>query len=90
MADLYIGPVPEGPIGSVLPPERQAQLDATASLPHRRQRYAVWKLLEYALSHSLGLTLSQLQLTLDSRGRWSCPQCCFSLAHTEGAVAVAV
>lgn len=90
MADLYIAPVPAGSMESLFPPQRQAQLEATKDQDHRLQRYGVWKLLEYALSQSLGLELRRLQLTLDSRGRWSCPECFFSLAHTDGAVAVAV
>ena len=90
MADLYIAPVPAGSMESLFPPQRQAQLEATKDQGHRRQRYGVWKLLEYALSQSLGLELRRLQLTLDDRGRWSCQECYFSLSHTDEAVAVAV
>lgn len=90
MADLYIAPIPQKPVGPVFPPQRQAQLDETVNEAHRRQRYFVWKLLEYGLRHSLGLSMKQLNLTLNDRGRWSCPECCFSLSHSANAVAVAI
>jgi phosphopantetheinyl transferase len=88
--DLYIASIPDGEMGKVFPPRRQAQLEETGNETHRRQRYFVWKLLEYGLRRSLDLDLEQLALSLDDRGRWSCEECFFSLSHTKGAVAVAV
>lgn len=87
---LYIAAIPDSKLSSVFPPERQAQLDATVSEPHRRQRYYVWKLLEYALFQFLGLTMEQVHFSLDSSGRWSCRECFFSLTHSKNAVAVAI
>lgn len=87
---LYIAAMPDSKLSSVFPPERQAQLDATVSEPHRRQRYYVWKLLEYALFQFLGLTMEQVHFSLDSSGRWSCRECFFSLTHSKNAVAVAI
>lgn len=88
--DFYIAPVPEGKIGPVFPPRRQAQLDNTINENHRRQRYFAWKLLEYGLRKSLDLVMEQMDFQLDERGRWSCPECFFSLSHSGGAVAVAI
>lgn len=89
-AELYIAAVPAGEMSEVFPPRRQAQLEETKNIPHRRQRYFVWKLLEYGLRQSLGLSMEQVDLSLDDRGRWSCDGCFFSLTHSGGAVAVAI
>ena len=89
-AELYIAAVPAGEMGEVFPPRRQAQLEGTKNIPHRRQRYFVWKLLEYGLRQSLGLSMEQVGFSLDDRGRWSCDGCFFSLTHSGGAVAVSI
>ena len=86
---VYIAPVLDAPVRPVWPEARQAQLDATKNDAHRKARYQVWRLLEYALRDGFGLELPQLQLTLKD-GKWSCPQCFFSLSHSHQAVAVAV
>ena len=87
--DFYIGPVWNGDMHPVYPAARQAQLESTKNEVARRQRYSVWKLLEYAVAHSLGLSLEQLTLECKN-GKWSCKECFFSLSHCDGAVAVAV
>lgn len=88
-AKVYIAAVGDVPMLPVWPPERQAQLDATVSEPQRLARYALWKLLEHALWDGLGLRLQELKLQLQD-SKWSCPECFFSLSHSDGAVAVAV
>lgn len=88
--DLYIAAVPAGEMGRVLPLRRQAQLEETRDLAHRRQRYFAWKLLEYGLRQSLGLSMEQVGFSLDDWGRWSCDACFFSLSHSADAVAVAI
>ena len=90
MADLYIAPISEEIRCRLYPPRRQQQLEETKDAAHRLQRYSVWKLLEYALHHSFGLSPEQLEFSLDHRGRWSCKECFFSLSHSRDAVAVAV
>ena len=90
VVDLYIAPIPDGDLGQVFPPARQAQIDGTTNEAMRRQRYYVWKLLEHGLLQSLGLSLEQLTLQLSQTGKWSCCECYFSLSHCRGAVAVAV
>ena len=88
-AKVYIAAVEAVSVEPVWPDARQAQLDATKNEAHRQARYAAWRLLEYALWDGLGLRLQALQLTL-KEGKWSCPQCFFSISHSKHAVAVAV
>ncbi len=90
IADLYIAPIPDAPLGKVFHPARQALLDATVNETMRRQRYYVWKLLEYALRNSFGLQPETIRFSVDENGKWTCPDCYFSLSHSKAAVAVAV
>lgn len=86
--DLYIAPIKNLTPGPVFPPARQAQLEGTRDENTRLQRYAAWKLLEYALERSLCLALESANLQLAESGKWSCDRCFFSLSHCQGAVAV--
>lgn len=90
MVHVYFAPIFEGVMEPVFPPRRQKQLEETKNDRCRRQRYSVWKLLQYGLRHSLDLDPEQLEFSLDDRGRWSCDRCFFSLSHSDGAVAVAI
>lgn len=87
--NLYIASLTNLTIGPVYPEARQAQLDSTQNEKARLQRYAVWKLLQYAVEHSLGLPFQSLTLECDG-SKWTCKECFFSLSHCDGAVAVAV
>ena len=72
------------------PPERQAEIDRCKNDRTRREKYLVWKLLECAVSERFNLDFANLKFTKSENGQWSCPEFCFSLAHTDGAVCVAV
>lgn len=90
IADLYTAPIPENDIGEVLPKERQTQINCTNNQNLKRQRYYVWKLLEYALNRSFGYKIADLNFSKNDNGKWSCKECYFSLSHTDTAVCVAV
>ena len=89
MVNFYIGSLANSTVFPVYPAARQAQLDSTQSENARLQRYSVWKLLEYAVEHSLGIPFESLDLECNE-GKWTCKACFFSLSHCDGAVAVAV
>lgn len=91
LLDVYAAAVPpELPVGPVLSPARNRALAETRAPALLRQRYLVWRLLEYAVRHSLGLDPAALVFEKTPEGRWFCPDFEFSLSHTEDAVAVAV
>ena len=90
VVDVYIAPLGSGSMGSVYPPARQARIDASAGKNQRRQRYFVWKLLEYAMEKSFGLHLEEQAFSVDEAGKWRCDGCFFSLSHSRDGVAVAV
>lgn len=87
---LYISKTPDRDIKEVYSKERQKYIDSTTNEKLHRQRYFVWKLLEYALNETLGLKPEEINFSVDEYGKWTCDKCFFSLSHSKDAVAVAV
>lgn len=58
----------------------------------RRQRYAVWLLLDLALCERFGKGVAAFDFKRDPDGKWSCAdeRVYFSLSHSRNAVAVAL
>ena len=91
IADVYIAALPtDAPIGTVACPERQAEIDAATNEKVKREKYFVWKLLEYALEHSFGARGKKMIPVKESYGGWSADNMHLSLSHSKGAIAVAV
>ena len=90
-ARVYYAPIPDRAAGvDILPKERLKEIESVASSRVRREKYFVWKLLEYALKDAFNLEIANLQFTKKANGKWICPDVCFSLSHTDGALCVAV
>lgn len=88
---VYAALIPaEGEIGKVLPAERQAEIDRCSSPKVKREKYYVWKLLEYALERDMGEKLENISFEKSDNGKWMSDRVFFSLSHTDGVVAVAV
>ena len=82
---------PDGMIGSDLyPKERMDEIKKCASQKAQREKYYVWVLLGRALRKLFNLDIDNLQFTKKSNGKWISPSIYFSLAHTDGLVAVAI
>ena len=90
LADLYISAIPDKPIESVYPTERQNYIYSTKNEELQKQRYYVWKLLEYALKNSFGYSMENINFKFNKSGKWECDKCFFSLSHTKDIVAVAL
>ena len=90
ITDVYVALLPEGECDVPLyPEERDAYVKNTANPTVRRERYFVWRLLEIAARHSLGLELSEIGLRREGE-RWTGKLADISLAHGGGALAVAI
>lgn len=74
----------------IYPPERQAEILACASEKVRKEKYFVWKLLEFALREVCGKHLQELSFHKSEHGKWRCDGVEFSLSHSENAVCVAM
>ena len=91
IADVYIAAIPEGgEIGEVFPKARNEEIHGVSNDKVKREKYYVWKLLEYGLNRSFGFQIKNLEFKKDESGRWSTPTCEFSLSHSDGVVAVAI
>ncbi len=91
---VYIATIPENVrVCSILPKQREQEINACSHERVKKEKYCAWKLLEYALKHSFGVSLSELE-ELDfqktEQGKWITPACHFSITHCDGVVAVAV
>lgn len=90
VVDVYTATIPEReempPLSCAL---RQAEIDGVTNAEVRRQKYFVWKLLEYALERSFGLKSATLAFDKEG-GRYFCDKAFFSLSHSGNVVAVAV
>lgn len=91
IVDVYVAQIPgEGKIAKVYPHARQNEIKATASDVLKRERYYVWKLLEYGLKRSFGKKITDVEFQKQASGKWSCDVCEFSLSHSKNAVCVVI
>ena len=89
--DVYVALIPDTlELSPVFPPERQAEIERVNNARSKREKYAVWRLLEKALSRSLGLGIDELSFKKRRDGKWTADGIEFSLTHSKGACAVAV
>ena len=56
----------------------------------KAEKYYAWKLLEYALSSSLGACVRKIKFYLGDNGKWKCRDYQFSISHSNRVVAVAI
>lgn len=91
VVDVYYTGIPKSDEYKALyPREREEYVNKTNNTRVKKERYYVWKLLEYALDRSFGMKISELEFTRDDLGKWKTDKCFFSLSHSGNIVAVAV
>lgn len=91
IVDVYTAKIPEEVvIKKLYNKQRSAEIACCTSEKVKREKYCVWKLLEYALNHSFGLNPKKTAFEKDECGKWHTEGYCFSLSHCDGIVAVAV
>ena len=89
--DVYVSPLPDTEVKApILPRERELEIESVSSERIRKEKYHAWRLLEYALRESLGLSLPEAGLYKHISGKWRSPRAELSISHSGGAVAVAV
>ncbi len=88
--NIYIAAVPaKAEPRPVYPPERADWIASASDALSRRERYAVWRLLERGVRHSFGWAMEDLRFT-ETDGKWGCDRLEFSLSHSGDLVAAAV
>lgn len=88
---VYTAIIPEADAdGRVYPPQRQAEIDKCSSNKVKKEKYYVWKLLEYAILQDFGENMENIRFEKKEGGGWLADKLFFSLSHTDRVVAVAV
>jgi phosphopantetheine--protein transferase-like protein len=90
IVDVYFTVIPDEIVGEIYPDSRRQLVENTTNVELKKQRFYVWKLLEYALDRSLGIKIKNIDMFKNKNGKWFCNECFFSLSHTKGLVAVAI
>ena len=91
VADIYYARIPhEGAVEAVYPDEREQEIATCRNERVKREKYYVWRLLEYALAQSLGVSLREAAPRKNDNKKWVSDACFFSLSHSGDVVAVAV
>ncbi len=91
MIKIYVARLPQIESDEpLLCSERQNEVNAISNERVRREKYYVWKLLEYAAKDSFELEASSIRFAKSKNGKWSCKEFEFSLSHSTEAIAVAV
>ncbi len=88
---IYTAQIPTNTkMGELVPKERNEEVKSCKNEEVKREKYYVWKLLEYALERTFGKKLKKLDIYKSNSGKWECDGYEFSLSHSHGVVAVAV
>lgn len=74
----------------IFPKERENEINSVRNERVKREKYSAWRLLEYAVSKALGISIVDAKLTKDENGKWHSPHFEFSISHSRSAVAVAI
>ncbi|MBR5527788.1 MAG: 4'-phosphopantetheinyl transferase superfamily protein [Clostridia bacterium] len=76
--------------GEIFPKVRASEIESTRNEELKKQRFAVWRALEYALKKHCDADMHSLNFYKGNNGKWFCDRCFFSLSHTNGIIAAAV
>ncbi len=91
IVDVYLACLPEDDVKEPLSCKlRQKELEGVSNDRVKREKYYVWKLLEYGLERSLGIKIKDLNIKKNDEGRYITDKIDFSLSHSKGALAVAI
>ena len=89
--NVYTACIPSKKISEKLyPKERDEEVRNCTNEEVAKEKYYVWKLLEYALERTFGKKMKKLVFAKTYCGKWVCEGYEFSLSHSHGVVAVAV
>ena len=90
-SDVYFSVIPDiDCYGEVYPSEKNEEILSVNNQRVKAEKYWAWKTLEYALFRTFGYKIANLDISKQNNGKWICKDCCFSISHSNGVVAVAL
>ena len=87
--DIFVARIADLPDEPIADAKREEYIGRATDPDTRRERRAAWQLLLTGLK-ARGIDPEKTEITREECGRWTSPNVCFSLSHTQGAVAVAI
>jgi len=91
MLDIYIATIPEKVnIKKLYPKERDIEIKNCKNEKVIKEKYYVWKLLEYAVNNSFKYKFNKIKFIKNENGKWTCKEFYFSLSHSNNVVAVGI
>ncbi|MGN1103274.1 MAG: lecithin retinol acyltransferase family protein [Candidatus Coproplasma sp.] len=91
IVDVYTAKIPDGlKMKKLSCKQRWQEIEGCTNERVQREKYCAWKLLEYALFHTFGLSAKKTDFAKEENGRWVTDGCSFSLSHCGEIVAVCV
>ena len=90
MIKLYLAKIPNIEIKNVFCKERNDEILSCSLLSVKKEKYFVWKLLEFVLEKEFNLDYKKVKFYKNPIGKWACNKIKFSLSHSHDYVAVAV
>ena len=89
--DVYIATIPEKiNIKKIYPKERDIEIKNCSNEKVIKEKYYVWKLLEYAVNNSFKYKFNKIKFTKNENGKWNCKEFYFSLSHSNNVLAVSI
>lgn len=90
--DVYTAKIPDGEIDcqGIVPEARKEEILSCSNPKVKREKFYAWALLKYALSRTFGYKMEDLAFAKEESGKWTLPNCFFSISHSNGVVAVVV
>ena len=89
--DVYFAKIDsEISVSPIFPKERDDEINAVSNERVKLEKYTVWRLLEHALSKSLGMSLLDAELYKDGSGKWRSPHLELSISHSGSLAAVVI
>ena len=87
--DIFVARIADLPDEPIADAKREEYIARASDPRTREERRAAWQLLLMGLK-ARGIDPGKIEITREECGRWTSPNVCFSLSHTQGAVAVAI
>lgn len=91
MLNVYISRIPESvDFSEIYPRQRCDEINSVTNPTVKKEKYFAWHILGVALRDSFGYGIADLNFSKLDSGKWICDRCCFSISHSDCAVAIAV
>ena len=89
--NVYIASIPTKSFKwEVFPKRREDEIKSCENEQKRKEKYYVWKLLEYAIKKTFNKDIKDVKFNKSTRGKWISDEFEFSLSHSNEVVAVAI